>query len=116
MAEQVAPDCSAAADCSAQVKSVQGGIFEEAERTLGNRPPADAELREDQRRLAWSRHPNGVLGVSVLRMMALAILSVARLLTRIEYSLEAPIWAQVADHFLLQLCDSILESEAFDNV
>ena len=49
-------------------------------------------------------------------MMALAILSVARLLTRIEYSLETPTWAQVADHFLLQLCDSILESEAFDNV
>ena len=77
---------------------------------------ADAELREDRRRLAWSRHPNGVLIVSALRMMALAILSVARLLTRIEYSLETPTWAQVADHFLLQLCDSILESEAFDNV
>ena len=77
---------------------------------------ADAELQEDRRRLAWSRHPNGVLIVSALRMMALVILSVARRLTRMEYSLETPTWAQVADHFLLQLCDSILESEAFDNV
>jgi len=77
---------------------------------------ADAELQEDRRRLAWSRHPNGVLVVSALRMMALAILSVARRLTRMEYSRETPTWAQVADHFLLQLCDSILESEVFDNV
>ena len=77
---------------------------------------ADAELQEDRRRLAWSRHPIGVLIVSALRMMALAILSVARLLTRLEYSLERPTWAQVSGHFLLELCDSILDTEAFDNV
>jgi predicted transposase YbfD/YdcC len=77
---------------------------------------ADAEFQEDRRRLAWSRHPLGVLIVSALRMMAPAILSVARLLTRIEYSVERPTWAQVAGHFLLELCDSILETEAFDNV
>jgi len=77
---------------------------------------ADAELQEDRRRLAWSRHPHGVLVVSVIRMMALAILAVARRLSRMGYSQEAPSWAQVAEHFLLQLCDSILETEAFDTV
>jgi len=77
---------------------------------------ADAELQEDRRRLAWSRHPDGVLAVSALRMMALAILAVARRMTRMDYSRETPTWAQVADNFLLQLCESILETEAFDNV
>lgn len=77
---------------------------------------ADAELQEDRRRLAWSRHPDGALAVSALRMMALAILAVARRMTRMEYSHETPSWAQVADNFLLELCDSILETQAFDNV
>jgi len=77
---------------------------------------ADAELQEDRRRLAWSRHPDGVLVVSALRMMALVILAVARRLTRMEYSRETPTWAQVADNFLLQLCDGILETQAFDDV
>ena len=31
-------------------------------------------------------------------------------------SQETPSWAQVAEHFLLQLCGSILETEAFDIV
>jgi hypothetical protein len=120
----------------AQIKSVQGAIFEEAERALGNRPDEDADasyvdtqngqiisyhlwrydLGEDGW-LDWTHARQlGVLIVSALRMMALAILSVARLLTRIEYSVERPTWAQVAGHFLLELCDSILETEAFDNV
>ena len=77
---------------------------------------ADVELQEDRHRLAWSRHPHGVLVVSVMRMMALDILAVARRLSRMGYSLEVPSWAQVAEHFLLQLCDSILETEAFDIV
>jgi hypothetical protein len=34
---------------------------------------ADAELQEDRRRLAWSRHPHGTLVVSVLRMIALSL-------------------------------------------
>ncbi len=34
---------------------------------------SDAELMEDRRTGAWSRHPDGVLIVSALRMMALAI-------------------------------------------
>ena len=77
---------------------------------------ADAEMQEDRRRLAWSRHPNGILVVSVLRMIAIAILAVARRLSRMGYSLETPSWAQVAEHFLLQLCGSILDTEAFDAV
>ncbi len=77
---------------------------------------ADAELQEDRRRLAWSRHPDGALAVSALRMMALAILAVARQMTRIDYSRETPSWAQLADSFLLQLCDSILDTQAFDHV
>jgi hypothetical protein len=75
---------------------------------------SDVELMEDRRRLSWSRHPNGVLVVSAVRMMALAILAVARRLSRFGYTKETPSWAQVAEHFLLQLCDSVLETEAFD--
>jgi len=75
---------------------------------------ADAELAGDRRRLAWSRHPNGLLVVSVLRMIALAILAVARRLTRFAHTRETPSWAQVAEHFLLQLCGSILQTAAFD--
>lgn len=77
---------------------------------------ADAELSEDRRRLAWSRHPHGTLCVSVLRMIALAILAVARRLSRFGHTCETPSWAQVAEHFLLQLCGSILQTEAFDRV
>jgi len=77
---------------------------------------ADAEMQEDRRRLAWSRHPNGLLVVCVLRMIAIAILAVARRLSKMGYSLETPSWAQVAEHFLLELCGSILDTEAFDAV
>jgi hypothetical protein len=77
---------------------------------------ADAQLHEDRRRLAWSRHPNGILVVSVLRMIAIAILALARKLSRLGYSLETPSWSQVAEHFLLQLCGGILDTKAFDTV
>lgn len=77
---------------------------------------ADAELMEDRRRLAWSRHPVGVLAVSALRMIALCILAMARKLSRLGYTEETPSWGQVAEHFLLQLCGSNLETEAFDSV
>jgi len=73
-------------------------------------------MQEDRRRLAWSRHPNGILVVSVLRMIAIAILAVARKLSRMGYSLETPSWSQVAEHFLLQLCGAILDTKAFDTV
>ena len=77
---------------------------------------ADAEMQEDRRRLAWSRHPIGILVVSVLGMIAIAILAMARHLSRMGYSRETPSWAQVAEHFLMQLCGSILHAEAFDAV
>lgn len=75
---------------------------------------ADAELGEDQRRLAWSRHPKGVFAVSVLRRIAVNILAVVRKLSRVGYSHETPSWHLVAEHFLLVLCASILETAAFD--
>jgi hypothetical protein len=77
---------------------------------------ADAELGEDRRRLYWSRHPRGVFVASVLRMIGLAILSVARRLSRLGYSEETPTWEQVSEHFALVLCRSILETESFDAV
>lgn len=77
---------------------------------------ADAELQEDQRRLAWSRHPNGNLVVSALRMMAIAILAIARALCRFDHTHEMPSWTQLAEHFLLQLCGSILLVKQFDDV
>jgi hypothetical protein len=73
-------------------------------------------MQEDRRRLAWSRHPRGVLVVSVLRMIAMAILAMARRLSRMGYSHETPSRGQVAEHFLLQLCGSILDTKAFDTV
>jgi len=77
---------------------------------------ADAELLEDRRRLAWSRHPRGVLVVSALRMMALCILAVARQLSRVGASEETPSWEMVREHFLLVLCRSTLVTAAFDQV
>jgi len=77
---------------------------------------ADAILQEDRRRLAWSRHPNGVFVVAVLRMIALNILAVARKLSRLGYTKETPSWQQVAEHFLLVLCASTLLLEEFDDV
>ena len=77
---------------------------------------ADAMLQEDRRRLSWSRHPVGVFIVSVLRMMALNILAVARRLSRLGYSPETPTWHQVAEHFMLVLCGSTLLTEKFDAV
>jgi hypothetical protein len=75
---------------------------------------AEAEYQEDRRRLAWSRHPHGVFVVSVLQRIAINILSVARKLSRLDYSLETPAWQQVSEHFLPVLCESILDTEAFD--
>jgi hypothetical protein len=66
--------------------------------------------------LAWSRHPNGILVVSALRAIAIAILAVARRLSRMGTSRETPSWGQVAEHFLLQLCGSILDTAAFDAI
>ena len=77
---------------------------------------ADAMLQEDRRQLAWSRHPDGVFIVSLLRMMALNILAVARKLSRVGERHETPRWHQVAQHFLLALCEPALCTEAFDRI
>ena len=76
----------------------------------------DVVLQEDRRRLAWSRHPHGVFVVSLLRMMALNILAVARKLSRLAFSNEPPTWGQVSEHFLLALCATTLLTEEFDAV
>jgi hypothetical protein len=75
---------------------------------------ADTMLLEDRRRLAWSRHPVGVFVVSLLRMIALNILAVARKLSRLGPSNATPSWRQVAEHFLLVLCATTLNLELFD--
>jgi hypothetical protein len=49
-------------------------------------------------------------------MMALAILAVARRLTRSDYTKEVPSWAQVAEHFLLLVAAPVLDTSAFDRV
>ena len=76
----------------------------------------DVKLVEDRRRLSMSRHPNGVFVVAALRAVALNILAVARKLSRTGTSEETPSWMDVVEHFLLVLCESILETEAFDAV
>ena len=48
--------------------------------------------------------------------MALGILAVARRLSRMGYSRETPSWAQVSEHFLLQLCGTVLLGEATGDV
>jgi predicted transposase YbfD/YdcC len=75
---------------------------------------ADVIFSEDQRRLTWSRHPNGVFIVAILRILALDIISIARKLSRIGYSSEKPSWKQVIENFFLNLCGSILITTEFD--
>jgi hypothetical protein len=75
---------------------------------------SDAMLQEDLCRLSWSRHPNGVFVAAAVRTIGLAILAVARKLSRLAYSKETPTWRQVAEHFFLALCDTTLLTESFD--
>jgi len=77
---------------------------------------ADAVLHEDKRRLSWSRHPHGVFVVSLLRMMALNILAIARKLSRVRGTKQMPTWQEVAEHFLLLLCATTLLTEEFDQI
>ena len=75
---------------------------------------ADAEIEEDQRRLTLSRHPVGIFVASLLRRIAVNILAVARRMSRLGDREETPSWRQVCEHFLLEYCRSILNTEAFD--
>lgn len=77
---------------------------------------ADFEFLDDRRKLAWSRNPQGILVVAVLRMIAIAILATARRLGRMENSKDKLSWAQVAEHFLLLWCGTTLLMQDFDNV
>ena len=82
---------------------------------------ADSEFLEDRRRHAWSRNPIGVIVVALLPRSAINNRhqhpgSGAAGTAGMEHSKETPTWQQVAEHFLLTLCDSILVTEAFDNV
>ena len=63
---------------------------------------------------AWSRHPNGLFVVSVLRMMALNILAIARKLSRLKGCNEAPGWHRVTEHLLLVLCATTLLTAELD--
>ncbi|MBU0609768.1 MAG: hypothetical protein KKI08_17915 [Armatimonadetes bacterium] len=54
--------------------------------------------------------------VAVLRMMALALLAVARQLSRVGDAEATPSWRMVMEHFLLTLCRPSLVMTAFDEV
>lgn len=77
---------------------------------------ADAIWEEDARRTPWTTHPSGVLSVGLLRTMAINIMAVLRALSRIEYAQKAqrPPWKAVIEHALLALCDTVLDTTAFD--
>lgn len=75
---------------------------------------ADAEFDEDQHRLTLSRHPVGIFVASLLRRIALNILAVARRMSRLGEREETPSWRRVCEHFLLEYCRPILNTEAFD--
>lgn len=77
---------------------------------------ADAVLGEDHRRLALSRHPNGILVVAALRAIAGSILAVLRALSRIGYSRTRPSWKMVITFVQTQLGILRLDTEAFDAV
>jgi predicted transposase YbfD/YdcC len=74
---------------------------------------ADTQLGEDLRRPVLSRHPIGILNTVILRLIALAIISVARALSRIAGRKEPPTWKMVRDNFLVALCLPVLECSAF---
>jgi predicted transposase YbfD/YdcC len=77
---------------------------------------ADAIWEEDAKRTPWTTHPQGVLVVGLLRAVAINILATLRALSRIERDgeLKKPPWQTVIEHALLALCDTILDTTAFD--
>jgi predicted transposase YbfD/YdcC len=77
---------------------------------------ADAIWEEDARRTPWTTHPSGVLSVGILRALAINILAVLRAMSRIDYArkVQKPPWKAVIEHALLALCDTFLDTSAFD--
>ena len=77
-------------------------------------------MNEDQRCLAWSRHPVGVFVVSALRMMALTILAVAPLAYLQEHPkisgqrligswhVRPEFWVRLGDRVFFDIGDSAL--------
>lgn len=77
---------------------------------------ADALFDEDATRTPWTQHPEGLLSVGLLRAMAINILAVLRVLSRIRRGnkLVTPAWQVVINHAFQVLFEPFLETEAFD--
>ncbi len=77
---------------------------------------ADAIFDEDARRTPWTKHPDGVLVVGLMRAMAINILAILRSLSRYTHGDRwlKPTWKMVIEHTLLVLCEPLLDMEAFD--
>ena len=76
---------------------------------------ADAVFDEDARRTPWTKHPDGVLVVGLLRAMAINMLAVLRALSRYKRGEKwlKPTWKTVIEQALLVLCEPLLDMEAF---
>lgn len=76
---------------------------------------ADAIFDEDARRTPWTKHPDGVLVVGLLRAMAINILAILRALSRHKRGETwlKPTWKTVIEQALLVLCEPLLDMEAF---
>lgn len=78
---------------------------------------ADAIWDEDARRTPWTKHPDGVLVVGLLRAIAINILAVLRALSRGKTAAGKwlkPTWKVVIEQALLVLCEPLLNMEAFN--
>ena len=77
---------------------------------------ADAIWEEDAYRTPWTSHPDGILAVGLLRMIAFNILSVMRSLARLkncEKEQRKPTWEMVIEHTLLVTCRPFLDLTEF---
>jgi hypothetical protein len=86
------------------------------EQRTGQMALKQGQWMDVQKRIADNTFGKVLPRLEVGELMALCILAVARKLSRLGYSDETPSWGQVAEHFLLQLCASNLETKAFDCV
>ena len=78
---------------------------------------SDVLFEEDARRAVGSRHPVGMVVMSLLRMMAQNILAVLRVLSRtLSEKSPRPSWRAAMEHALVSLFMPVLESQRFDAV
>ena len=78
---------------------------------------ADAIWEEDAYRTPWTTHPDGILAVGLLRIIAINILSVMRTLARIkngEKEQRKPTWKMVIEQALLLICLPMLDMTRFN--